>query len=87
MSYGLSAGWVHGNWRIEANASNIFSKRRLFKTSQNVGPYNWHQAEYNRVNQQNGFVKVSYTFDFGKKTSRDNQNVNTFIDSAILKAE
>ena len=30
-------------------------------------------------------MKLAYTIDFGKKTSRDKNNVNRTIDSAILK--
>ena len=87
MGYGVFAGWSRGNWRVEAGADNFFTKHRRFKNHQEVGPYRWNQVFTGPTYQRTGYVKVAYSFDFGKKTSRDNRNINTNIDSAILKAE
>ena len=35
--------------------------------------------------KQTVYVKLAYTFDFGKKTSRDSNDVDRGINSAILK--
>ena len=85
--FGLSAAWHHANWTVEAGANNPFftySKTRNFLYS-NV--YSYDRQIYSRLNQPTGYVKVAYTVDFGKQTSKDYRNVNTTINSAILKAE
>ena len=53
----------------------------------NSNVYSYSNHIYNRVNQQTGYIKVAYTFDFGKKMSKDQKNISTTINSAILKAE
>lgn len=39
------------------------------------------------MDQASGYVKIAYTFDFGRKTSRSQDKVDTSINSAILKAK
>jgi len=45
------------------------------------------QIRTSRIYQQTAYVKLAYTFDFGKKTSREFNSVDRSINSAILKAE
>lgn len=85
--YGASASWVCNPWRVEAGTENPFTKHVRFKYRQDTDVYRWTEHLTNRTYQQTGYIKVSYTFDFGRKTSKDWKNVNTFIDSAILKAQ
>ena len=35
----------------------------------------------------NGYVKVTYIFDFGKKIRRDKSSIDTNIDSVVMRAE
>lgn len=86
VSYGLFAAWSHGSWHIEAGTENPFTKRRDFKYSLITDVYDYQRTATCRTNQQTGYIKVAYTFDFGRKTSRDSRDVNTNINSAILKA-
>lgn len=85
--YGLTASWNRNGWRIEGGVENPFTKQSKYKymTSQDI--YTYKNVVTSKTFQQTGYVKVSYTFDFGKKTSRDWKNVNMNINSAILKAE
>ena len=85
-SYGLFAAWSHGSWHIEAGTENPFTKRRNFKYSLITDVYDYNRTATCRINQQTAYIKVAYTFDFGRKTSRDSRDVNTRINSAILKA-
>ena len=84
--YGLFAAWSHGGWHVEAGADNLFIKRRDYKYVFDSDVYDYNRTAHCRINQQTGYVKVAYTFDFGRKTSRDKRDVNTNINSAILKA-
>lgn len=85
-SYGLFAAWSHGSWYVEAGTDNPFTKHRRYKYSFDSDVYNYQRTATCRINQQTGYIKVAYTFDFGRKTSRDSRDVNTHINSAILKA-
>lgn len=86
FQYGVFAAWSNGSWYIEAGTDNPFTKRRNFKYSLETDVYNYNRTATCRINQQTGYIKVAYTFDFGRKTSRDSRDVNTHINSAILKA-
>lgn len=85
-NYGLSLGWFYKDWMIEAGANNLFWNKNKTERYMNSSVYTYNQSMYNRLNQQAGYVKIAYTFDFGKKTSRDEKNIDTNINSAILKA-
>lgn len=85
-SYGLFAAWSNGSWYIEAGIDNPFTKHRRYKYSFDSDVYDYQRTAACRINQQTGYIKVAYTFDFGRKTSRDSRDVNTQINSAILKA-
>lgn len=86
-NYRISAAWSRNNWRVEAGANSPFTQHAYFKYRLDTGVYSISQRSYSRLYQQNGYVKVAYTFDFGRKTSQDWKNVSTNINSAILKAE
>lgn len=81
FKYNINIGWNHKNWSISAWTSNPF---RRFKetTKMNVPAI----EQYSRTIQQRaGFVKVIYTFDFGKKVQHTGvDRVNTSAGSAIL---
>lgn len=84
--YGLTARWSCGNWFMEAGTESPFTKLRRWKQSLTQDAYSYTNNMTGRIHQQTGFIKVIYTHDFGKKTSRDDNNVNKSINSGILKA-
>ncbi len=84
--YGLTAHWSYSNWLVEVGAESPFTKHRRWKQSLAQDAYGYTNTMTGRIYQQTGFIKVIYTHDFGKKTSRDNNNVNRSINSGILKA-
>lgn len=85
--YGASINWIHKNWFAEIGTENPFSSNHRKTYSINTDVYNFNNTNYSRIFQQTGYVKLSYTFDFGRKTSRAQEQVNTNINSAILKAQ
>ena len=85
--YGASISWNHGNWGAEAGVDSPFTKHNRIRTNLNTPVYNFTNSNYSRTFQQTGYVKLTYTFDFGRKTSRAQGGVNTNINSAIMKVE
>lgn len=61
-------------------------RRHYKKCSFDSDAYKCRRTAICCINQQTGFVKVAYAFYFGHKTSRDDRNINTNINNAILKA-
>lgn len=87
LKYGLSLGWNYKGWTIEAGTENLFLQENNTKISTKSKVYDYKQINYMKINQQFGYLKLAYAFDFGKKTSRSSDKVNTDINSAIMKAE
>ena len=86
-TYGAFARWNHNNWMIEAGTDNTFSKHNRNVMYMRVGAYRFHNTSYSDTYQQTGYVKVAYTFDFGKKTSKEKRKINTTVNSAIMKVD
>ena len=70
--------------RIGTN--NPFSKNWSITTGLDTEAYQYEQIRYDESLQQTGYISLSYTFDFGKKTDKEKNDTNTNINSAILKA-
>lgn len=85
--YGAFVRWNYNGWMIEVGTDNTFSRRNRNVMYLHTDAYRFHNVSYSEVYQKTGYIKVAYTFDFGKKTSKDQRDVNTTINSAILKAE
>jgi len=86
-NYGLSVRYNGKNWMAEVGTENPFTRNVRYKEYADYGVYRYNQIKTSRIYQQTGYVKLAYTFDFGKKTSRENNNVDRSINSAILKVE
>lgn len=85
-SYGLSVRYSSKNWMAEVGTNNPFTKHLYYREYADYGVYRYNQEQTSRIYQQTAYIKLAYTFDFGKKTSRENNNVDRSINSAILKA-
>lgn len=86
-NYGISIGWHQKNWMAEVSVNNLFWNKNATQYYRNTNVYSYDRLIYNRLNQQSGYIKIAYTFDFGKKTSRDKKDINMNINSSILKVE
>lgn len=84
-SYGLSVRYSKKNWMTEIGTENPFTKHQHYREYANYGIYKYNQLETRRIYQQTAYIKMAYTFDFGKKTTRDANDVDRSINSAILK--
>lgn len=86
-SYGLSIRYNNKNWMAEVGMENPFTKQVRYREHANYVIYKYDQERTSRIYQQTGYIKLAYTFDFGKKTSRENIYIDKNINSGILKAK
>ena len=86
-TYGAFIRWKRNNWTGEVGTDNTFSRHNRNVMYLNTDVYCFHNRSYSETFQQTGYVKLVYTFDFGKKTSHENNSVDKTINSAILKVE
>lgn len=75
-SYGVSARWSYNGWQIEAGTNSPFTSHRKTINYLDTDIYRFRTMQYSRTSQQNGYIKVAYTFDFGRKTERAKKDVN-----------
>lgn len=85
-SYGLSVRYSGKNWMAEAGTDNPFTKHIHYREYADYGVYQYNQIRTSRIYQQTAYIKLAYTFDFGKKVSKDSNYIDRSINSAILKA-
>ena len=84
-SYGLSVRYSGKNWMMEAGTENPFTKHLHYREYADYGVYKYNQVQSSRIYQQTAYIKLAYTFDFGKKTSRESNDTDRSIKSSILK--
>lgn len=85
--YGLSVAWHYDGWSAEAGVENLFIKNNRMKKEITSDIYDHYTKTYDETDQQFGYVKVAYTFDFGRKISHEKNDVNRDINSAMMKAD
>lgn len=83
-NYGLALMWNHKNWQAEVGANNFFSNNNRYVYRFNSDCYSYENTQRSKIDQQSAYVKLAYTFDFGKKTSRDKKTIEA-IESGISK--
>ena len=84
--YGLSISYNHKDLHAEIGTESPFTRKneQVYERTQNV--YHYQNNLTSRTFRQNAYIKLAYTFDFGKKTNRSYNDVDRNINSAILKA-
>lgn len=83
--YQLSAMWNYGNWAIEANANNLFMMKNNIVDELSASYYSFKQIDQSRSYNQYANLKIVYSFDYGKKTSKSPDYKHQNSESAILK--
>ena len=83
--YQLSGMWNHGNWAIEANANNLFMMKNNIVDELSASYYSFKQIDQSRSYNQYANLKIVYSFDYGKKTSKSPDYKHQNSESAILK--
>ncbi len=81
FKYSLDIGWNHKNWSVKAWVTNPFNHIKE-KYTMNVPELKQY---FETRKSRSGMVRVTYTFDFGKKVQRTGvDRVNTSTGSAVL---
>lgn len=83
--YQLSAMWKHGNWAIEANANNLFMMKNNIVDELSTPYYSFKQINQSSSYNQYATLKIVYSLDYGKKTSKTPDYEHKNSESAILK--
>ena len=83
--YQLSAMWNHRNWAIEANANNLFMMKNNIVDELSASYYSFKQIDQSSSYNQYANLKIVYSFDYGKKTSKSPDYKHQNSESAILK--
>lgn len=83
--YQLSAMWNHRNWAVEANANNLFMMENHIVDELSSPYYSFKQINQSRSFNQYANLKIVYSFDYGKKTSKTPDYKHQNSESAILK--
>lgn len=83
--YQLSAMWNHGNWASEANANNLFLMKNNIVDELSASYYSFKQIDQSSSYNQYANLKIVYSFDYGKKTSKSPDYKHQNSESAILK--
>jgi hypothetical protein len=83
--YGGSISWNHKEWTIEVGGKNLFSRHLTNREIIFSDVYQAQIYQQSVTYQQNGYIRLAYSFDFGKKTSHNREKVNTKVNSTILK--
>lgn len=86
-SHGFSIRYNSKKWMAEVGTENPFTKHARYRKYADYEVYKYNQVQDSRIYQQTGYIKLAYTFDFGKNISREDNSVNKSINSAILKVE
>ena len=85
-TYGFSIGWSRKGWFAKIGTENPFNQTNRYEKYMDLGVYKYNQIQTSRIYQQTGYLKIAYTFEFGHKISRDNNDMNRNINSAIMKS-
>lgn len=83
--YRLTAMWNKSNWGIEANVNNLFLMKNKAVDELQTIAYAYHEEDWSRKYNQFATIKLVYSFDYGKKTSKSPQYKHANAESAILK--
>lgn len=84
--YGLSASYGSKGFFVEIGARKLFDKESYTVTSLDTPYYRYSTKSFSEADGRQVYIKLSYNFDFGRKTQRGNINVDTSVSSGILKA-
>ena len=85
-TYGISASYAIRGWQIEAGANNLFLKPTT-ETWALSNVYRGLTKQRDKTEMSHGYVRLAYTFDFGKKLRHTNDGPDRSSESAILRAD
>ena len=81
----LSVGWNQDGWKLEAGAKNFLTKTKTLHQWYDVGSYAYDSHSRSDSYGPQLYVKVSYSFDFGRKVKREQIKADDVPQSGILQ--
>ncbi len=86
LNYGLGCSYSNKDLLVELQMESPFNKRKkhsmLDAACYSYDIYKWDRKEYRYCS-----IKVAYSFDFGRKTNKVKRNVDTEINSSLLRVD
>lgn len=83
-SYGLSASWSNNGWKVETGAQNFLTKTKKVHTWFDYGAYAFDSHSRSDSFGPQVYVKLSYSFDFGRKIRHEQIEAGKAPQSGIL---
>lgn len=83
--YGISVSYGYKGWYAEAGCKRIFENNPYTRSYYNYGEYSTDCRNFSDSNDKQIYLKLSYNFDFGRKTDKKKIELNTSAKSGILK--
>lgn len=84
-NYGLSLTYGYKGFYVEGGVKNIFSKNNYILNALETPHYSYTSRSWSATINQQVFLRLSYTFDFGRKLTNFNLNVDAKENNGILK--
>lgn len=85
MSISLHTSWTWRDLKIEAWINNLFDKYAITERYMKYTCFNMNIKEYNMKNGRSLGIKLVYNFGYGKKVKRQNNTIDNFVNSVIMK--
>ena len=83
--YGMTVSYGDKGWFAEIGCRRIFNKSAFCTTNINYGNYSAYMRNYSNDYGRLVYLKLSYNFDFGRKTAHETIEVDTSVKSAVMK--
>ena len=84
-TYEWKASWTHKALSVEALVRNPFSRYGKQNITMDYGCYKRNSWNFNETDGHKVNLTLTYSLSYGKKSNREEIEVNKNIDSAIMK--
>ena len=84
-SYGMAVGWSGYGLKTEIGARNVFSKSKPYHQYYDYGCYAFDSWNHSDAYGPQVYLKLSYSFDFGRKIKHEQVSQGNVPQSGILR--
>lgn len=83
--YGLAIGWNNRGWHVEGGMKRMFSNISPTKSSYTFAHYQYDRRSYSDSYGKVIYIKLSYSFDFGRTVKHEKLDIEPDAPSGILR--
>ncbi len=83
--WGTNARYNLGRWLLEIGTNNLFTARNYLTSTYSDANYGYARSIFNKMEQENAYLKVAWRLNVGKKVSPEINNSNRIYPSSIMK--